>query len=284
MTTDRVGLGWRPELAASILASLDTIDIVEVIADDWFEAAPSRVRALQTLATQVPVALHGIGMGLASCLPVSEARLSAMARLVERVRPAFWSEHLAFVRAGGREIGHLAAPPRTGDTIEGAAENVARARRVVGTAPLLENIATLVRPPGELDEAAFVAGAIETTGTGLLLDLHNLHCNATNFGFDAREFLDRLPIGGLHAIHIAGGRWAVGAGGKARLVDDHLHAVPADVFALLDEVASRAPQPLTVIVERDGQYPPFDVLRAELGAARRALAAGRARRRERSAA
>ena len=28
---DRVGLGWRPELAAGILANLDRIDVIEVI-------------------------------------------------------------------------------------------------------------------------------------------------------------------------------------------------------------------------------------------------------------
>ena len=35
---DRFGLGWRPELAAGILSNLDRIDIVEVIADDYFDA------------------------------------------------------------------------------------------------------------------------------------------------------------------------------------------------------------------------------------------------------
>ena len=62
---DRFGLGWRPELAAGILSNLDRIDIVEVIADDYFDAPKSKRRALKTLATQVPVALHGVTLGLA---------------------------------------------------------------------------------------------------------------------------------------------------------------------------------------------------------------------------
>src|SRR6266404_3177190 len=33
---DRVGLGWRPEIAAGIFANLDHIDVVEIIADDYF--------------------------------------------------------------------------------------------------------------------------------------------------------------------------------------------------------------------------------------------------------
>ena len=45
---DRVGIGWRPELAAGILSNLDRIDVLEVIAADYFESA-ARVRTLKTL-------------------------------------------------------------------------------------------------------------------------------------------------------------------------------------------------------------------------------------------
>jgi uncharacterized protein (UPF0276 family) len=281
---DRVGLGWRPELAAETLAHLDEIDVVEVIADDWFDAPPARLRALRTLASQVPVVVHGIGMGLASCSTVEPRRLEAMARVVDAARPHFWSEHLAFVRSGGHEIGHLAAPPRLADTVDGTAANVSRARRVVGSAPLLENIATLIEPPGDRTEAHWIAGTLTATGAPLLLDLHNLHANATNFGFDARAAFDRIPTERVHAVHLAGGRWIDAGNGTRRVLDDHLHPVPAPVYALLEYVAARAPQPLTVVLERDGHYPAFDVLRGELRAARRALAAGRARLSTRSVA
>src|SRR5687767_13620472 len=145
---DRFGLGWRPELAAAILSHRNRIDVVEVIADDHFHAGRRDRRALRTLAAQIPVSLHGVGLGLASAAPAEPRRLEALARLVGDVQPEFWSEHLAFVRAGGIEIGHLAAPPRSPATLEGLAANVARARAVVGATPRLENVATLVEPPG----------------------------------------------------------------------------------------------------------------------------------------
>ena len=276
---DRVGIGWRPELAAGILANVDRIDLVEVIADDWFAAGRRQLRALRTLGAQLPVVLHGVGLGLASSEPVDARRLAAMARVVEAVRPEFWSEHLAFVRAGGHEIGHLAAPPRTSATIEGAAANVDRARRIVGSAPLLENIATLIDPPGsDRDEAAFVVGIAEAADAELLLDLHNLHANATNFAFDPLAFLDALPTHRIRAVHLAGGRWVSASSGERRLLDDHLQEVPETVFTLLEELGARSPRPLTVVVERDGNYPAIATLLEELDRARRALVRGRARR------
>jgi uncharacterized protein (UPF0276 family) len=143
-----------------------------------------------------------------------------------------------------------------------------------------ENVATLVRPPGsDLDEGAWLAAVLDATGAALLLDLHNLHANAVNGGFRPEAVLDRLPIDRVRAIHLAGGRPIQG-----RVLDDHLHDVPPVVFDLLAEVGARGPGPLTVVLERDGRYPPTDRLLADLDRARAALARGRARRAREAAA
>jgi len=274
---DRFGIGWRPELAAGILCNLDRIDLVEVIADDFFDAPRNKRRALATLAAQTPVVLHGVTLGMASTSPVEIKRLQKTARLFEEVHPDYWSEHLAFVRAGGVEIGHLTAPPRTASTVESAAANIERARKVVGVAPLVENIATLIDPPAsEQSESEWVGSILRSSGCSLLLDLHNLHANATNFGFDPRKFIDEIPPGRIASIHLAGGKW-VGARGERRILDDHLHDVPDPVYELLAYVGSRVSSELTVILERDGAYPPMHCLLDELDRARRALAEGRSR-------
>jgi len=274
---DRVGIGWRPELAAGILAHLDAIEVVEVMAEDFMPAVPRRLRALETLRAQVPVIVHGVSLGLASASPVDDARLAQLARVVDVAAPLFWSEHLAFVRSEGVEIGHLAAPPRTAATVAGAVANLERATRLMGARPLVENIATLVEPPGPLDEPSWIAAILDGSGADLLLDLHNLYANAVNFGSDPRALLARLAPSRIAAIHLAGGKLIAGPGGRRRVLDDHLHEVPAMVYDLLAEVAALAPHPLTVILERDGNYPAFPILLAELERARAALASGRAR-------
>lgn len=283
-TKDRFGLGWRRELALDIFANLDRIDVVEVIADDYFAASSRERRSLNTLAAQTPVVLHGVSLGMASSVPVECKRLEQMARLCGEIQPDFWSEHLAFVRGGGIEIGHLTAPPRTAATIEGAAANLYRARQVVGTAPLVENIATLIDPPGsDRDEFSWIASILAASDGKLLLDLHNLYANATNFGYDPFRFIAALPPERIAAVHLAGGKW-VNALGEKRLLDDHLHDVPPPVYDLLAAVGAHVPHSLTVILERDGEYPPMESLLAQLDQARAALAAGRARGRQLEAA
>lgn len=276
--TDRVGLGWRPELAAGILSNLDRIQVIEAIADDYFDS-PARVRALKTLAAQSCVVLHGIALGMASTSPVDRKRLGKMARLVEQIRPESWSEHLAFVRAGEIEIGHLAAPPRTQSTVDATAENLEVARKMVGSLPLVENIATLIDPPvSDLAEPEWLTETVQASGAGLLLDLHNLYANSLNFGIDTRDFLARLPLDRVHTVHISGGKF-IGDAADRRLLDDHLHDPPDPIYDLLADLAGKCPNPLTVILERDGSYPPMDHLLAQLDRARRAVAEGRARER-----
>jgi uncharacterized protein len=274
---DRFGLSWRPELAAGILSNLDRIDIVDVIADDYFNAPKAKRRALKTLAIQVPVALHGVTLGLASSAAVETRRLEQMARLVDEIQPEFWSEHLAFVRGGGVEIGHLAAPPRTKATVDGAARNLTTAKRIVGAFPLVENIATLIDPPGSaLSEADWTCDVLGAAHCALLLDLHNLYANSINFGFDPYDFIARIPQEKICVIHLAGGRWIKAkTTDERRLLDDHLHDVPEAVYDLLEYISARRSLPLTVILERDGRYPPIEALLNQLDRARDALRRGR---------
>ena len=278
---DRVGIGWRPQLAGSIFAHRDEIDVVEVIADNHLAVGRRGLSALRRLCDVVPTILHGVGLGLASASAVDRRRLDAVARLVDLVRPESWSEHLAFVRAGGIELGHLAAPPRTEQTIAQVQHSIDVVSRIVGAMPAMENAATLVEPPcSTMDEPSWLSGIIAGAGVSFLLDLHNLYANALNAGADPATWLDRLPLERVCMVHLAGGRWLdePGSNGvRQRMLDDHRHATPPEVFDLLERVAARTRQPLTVMLERDGDYPPFDELLAELRTARAALARGRAR-------
>jgi uncharacterized protein (UPF0276 family) len=263
-------------MAVDIHIHLQDIDCLEVLADREFRASRQRIAALRALARQVPLSLHSVALGLASSEPVDEQRLKRVAELASRIEPDHWSEHLAFVRAGGFEIGHLAAAPYGPKTLASTIRNVERARRVVGSLPHLENIATSIPPPGSVwSEEHFVGQVLRSTRAPMLLDLHNLYANAWNFGRGPVELLRAMPLEQVRTVHISGGCVVQDTEGVARLVDDHLHNPPAVVFDLLQVLAANATDALTVILERDGQYPDFSVVLGHLTLARAALARGR---------
>jgi uncharacterized protein (UPF0276 family) len=156
---------------------------------------------------------------------------------------------------------------------------LSRAAALASSRPILENIATLIEPPGStLSESAWIGGILASSDCDLLLDLHNVYANGLNHGYDPKAFLRQIPAARFKAIHIAGGKFISAPDGRQRLLDDHLHDVPDPVFELLEEAAALSPNSLTVILERDGAYPSMDCLLAQMELARHALARGRARR------
>jgi uncharacterized protein (UPF0276 family) len=142
-------------------------------------------------------------------------------------------------------------------SIEGPV-GVSNARAGLLAARRSSKTSTLVAPPASaLDEAEWTRRIVCEVGAGLLLDLHNLYANAVNFGDDPHTLLRRFPLKQVAAVHLGGGHWIDGPDGARRLLDDHLRDVPSAVFDLLRELGRVAPQPLTVILERDGRFPPI---------------------------
>jgi uncharacterized protein (UPF0276 family) len=227
---------------------------------------------LTLLRDAVPVLLHGIGLSLGSAEGLDAERVEHAAAVARAVRPPWFSEHIAFTRAGGVEIGHLAPLPFTREAVETVAANVATLRRALpeDLPVLLENIAyTFTLPGSEMDEATFVRQVLEATGAGLLLDLENVHANAANHGYDPIEYLESLPLERVVEVHLAGGVWSGG-----EYADTHTRPVPEESWALLEWLAPRA-DVKAVIIERDDDLPPFGELLAEARRAREILDAAR---------
>ncbi len=274
---DRFGIGWRPEYAASILMNADEIDIVEVISEN-FVNDKDRILSLKTLSAQIPITVHSVSLGLASSIPVKVQNLENMARLFDVITPDAWSEHFAFVRAGGYEIGHLAAPPRNEDTIQGTIKNICLATDIIGMQPYLENIATLVSPPCSIySEYQWINKIVSASSAGILLDLHNLLANSYNFGFCPKDFIAKLELSKVHQVHLSGGKYIPNPlrPDRMHLLDDHLHDVPKSCYELLTFLSEHCPNNLTVIIERDGHFPAYEHMLLELRKAKQAVQNGR---------
>src|SRR5262249_8350808 len=204
------------------------LGFVEVLAEDldpWGELPAPVLRLRERGVAVVP---HGVSLSLGGAEPPDPRRLEALGRLATRLGAPLVSGHLAFVRAGGAESGHLLPLPRTREALEVVVENVKRAKETLTVPLALENIACLFEWPGaEMDEAAFLAEVLERADVGLLLDVENVYANARNHGYDPLTFFDRLPLERIAYVHIAGGVERAGL-----YHDTHGHAVPPAVLGL----------------------------------------------------
>ena len=260
-----LGIGWRPELALAIARRRD-LGFVEIVAEDFAELSTMPVPVEQLRDRGVAVIPHGVSLSLGGAEPLDPGRLHALANLAKRFDAPLVSEHIAFVRAGGIETGHLLPLPRTWEAVDLLVEHVREAQAALPVPLALENIAHLFEwPNAELDEACFLTEILERTNALLLLDIENVYANARNHGYDAAAFLDRLPLERLAYVHIAGGIEREGL-----YHDTHAHAVPGAVLDLLSELCRRTTVP-GVMLERDDRFASDTELNAELDAIAAAL-------------
>ena len=255
MRRRRLGIGWRQPLADWLASAPEGVDCLEVTAEHFYDGGAATLR---DLAARYPLSVHGLGLSLGTPGPLDGADLDRFAAVVEAGDARWVSEHVAFTRAGGIDLGHLNPVPLTRESLRVLGRHVLEVQRLCGRRLLLENIATDLPPPGDLDEPAFLNALCRETGAGLLLDVTNLHVNARNHGYPAHAWLDRLDTSLVVQAHVVGYTERDGY-----LRDEHAAEVQPELYDLLDRVAGFASLE-AVIIERDRDFPPPAALATEV--------------------
>ncbi len=256
-----VGIGWRREIDLTV-ERLPGVDFVDAVAEDLHpDALPASLETLR--ARGVPVVPHAVSLSLGGAEPLRHDRVEHLAAVADALGAPVASDHVAFVRAGGLESGHLLPVPRTREALGVLVDNVRATQATLGVPLALENIAPLLAwPDAEMSEGAFLAELCARTGAWLLLDVANLHASAVNLGQHPEQVLDELPLERVVYVHAAGGVERDGV-----YHDTHAHALTQPVLDLLEALCARH-RPPAVLLERDDRYPPDDELAAELAALR----------------
>jgi uncharacterized protein len=267
-----LGIGWRPEIALFIERRED-LGWVEIVAENVSPpyAIPVAVRRLRERGLQVVP--HGISLSLGTAEPLDRSRVRALAALARELESPLISEHIAFVRSGGMEAGHLLPVPRTREQLAALVRNIRDAQAMLDVPLAVENISALLEWPGaEMDESTFLAEIVDQTGVLLLLDLANVHANARNLGSGGATLIDTLPLEQVAYVHVAGGEEREGI-----YHDTHASRTPPEVIAMVDALSAAHDVP-GFMLERDGAFPPDAELHSELDAIAVAISNGRRQR------
>ena len=265
----RLGVGIMANLAiASFTGTPGAVDYLAVTPDMfWVDRGPDvgggkgRFADIPTCvaildAAGLPMVSHHIGLSIASAVPTDPGYVDQMAVWRERWGAHWLSEHLAFVAIAeghaATTAGLALTAPFDRDVLHLA---VARARQVIERtqAPfLLENSPYYVTfDDSDLREADFLNQFCADSGSGLLLDLHNLYCNVVNYGLSGHRFLDELDLATVVEVHIANGSELGGM-----YADSHSGAPPEPVWDLLDDLVGRAPNLRGITFEFHDSYLP----------------------------
>ena len=262
-----VGVGLRPAHYAAVLESRPDVDWFEVHPENFMADGGPSLAMLEKVRTTHPLSFHSVGLSPGSHRPPDPAHLRRFRRLIERFRPALVSDHLAWSSDGNVYFPDLLPVPYTNDALDRVAANVGRIQDALGRPILIENPSLYLRPAhSEMDEPDFLAALANRSGCGVLLDVNNVYVSAMNLGFDADAYIERLPIGIVGEIHLAGHKTETGPHGTVR-IDDHGSAVADPVWQLYERAIRRFGV-VPTLIEWDTDVPALDVLFAEAAKAK----------------
>jgi uncharacterized protein len=260
--TPTAGLGFKPEYFEEALARRVAGQWYEVHAENYMVDGGPRLAMLDALRDTFPVAVHGVGLSLASDAEPDRHHLVRLREVVHRAEPFIVSEHLAWSSFAGAAVPDLLPFPRTRAALDRIARNIDITQTFLRRRILIENPSLYLQLSGhELSESDFLAELVRRTGCGLLVDVNNAHVSSRNLGFDARAYLADLPAAAIGEIHLAG-HIVDGPHAGALLIDTHSAPVAEEVWNLYQALLDRiGPRP--TLIERDDNLPAFAQLQTE---------------------
>jgi uncharacterized protein (UPF0276 family) len=258
-----VGLAFRAPVRSDIFINKRSIDFLEITSDHYLDASGQKIDELQMLSENFTLIPHSLDLSLGSADGVDDIYLDKLARLVDRVQPPWFSDHICFTKANGIKIGHLAPVPYTNEALDVFARNIGKVKRSIPVPPILENITyDLTFPSSQMTEPAFVGRLLEENDCGMLLDATNLYINSQNNSYDWREYLGHLPLERVVQIHFVGSSRHGG-----RLIDAHADRTEDEIWNVFEEICVRC-DINGAVLERDENFPEFSELMRELDTAR----------------
>ncbi|HWI25121.1 MAG TPA: DUF692 domain-containing protein [Lysobacter sp.] len=253
------GLGLRRALLGALQdAPAGAFDFLECAPDNWIGVGGKLGAAFEALAARHPISCHGLSLSLGGTAPLDEPFLVRVRRFLDQHKVALYSEHLSYCSDDG-QLYDLLPLPFTDEAVHHVAARIRRVQDLLGRRIAVENISYYAAPYQALREIDFVNAVLAEADCGLLLDVNNVYVNSINHGYDPHAYIAAMPTARIASYHVAG-HYDETADLK---IDTHGAAVKDGVWDLLRE-AYRRHGVRPTLLERDFNFPPLDVLSAEV--------------------
>jgi hypothetical protein len=278
-----VGLGLRWEFLEPLIETLPPLDLLEISPENYIQRGGYHAEALAYLGARYPLLTHGLTLSLGGVDPLDASYLAELRAFIQTVKSPWHSDHLCFGSSQGRVLHDLLPIAFTEAVVARVIDRVRAAEDALGVPVAVENISYYLEPgKSQMTEAEFIARVCDGADCGLMLDVNNAFVNATNFGFDVDEWMRTVPLDRVVQMHIAGHDWFTEEGAPissrpsgakpagAVIVDTHGSDVSDPVLELFGRIVAQT-GPVPVILERDQDIPPLEVLLEEVAKVARVM-------------
>lgn len=252
--------------ADEVDAQRGLVDWFEIISENFINNDGFAAWMLARLSERYPIVMHGVSLSIGSSDPLDYDYLRALEELIDRVQPAWVSDHLCWTGVAGINTHDLLPLPYTEESLAHVVQRVSEVQDFLQRPLVLENPSSYLQfAHSEMTESEFITELVARTGCGLLLDVNNVFVSAFNHGFDAQDYIRSLPHNQIVQMHLAGPTHC-----GSHIIDTHNTPVPKQVWALY-QLAQQLVPGCPTLLEWDADIPSFPDLAAELSKARQAL-------------
>lgn len=273
-----VGIGLRVPHYRHILSERPQVDFFEIISENFMVQGGKPLYHLERVLESYTVVQHGVSLAIGGPSAPDRDYLKALARVLERVRSPWLSDHFCWGGVPGANLHDLLPLPFSRAALQRVVERARQVQDFLGVRLALENTSSYVTfTSSTMPEWEFISEVAERADIGLLFDVNNVFVSAYNHGFDPYEFVRNVPHDRIVQIHLAGhtnlGKY---------IIDTHSGPVIDPVWDLYRETIELTGA-VSTLIEWDDEIPEFEQVAAEADKARRWREVALARRAERLA-
>lgn len=256
----KIGLGFRREIAKSFLDQ-DVInpDFIEVAPENWIGLGGYWGDVFRKVTDMYPLILHGLSLSIGSPEEVDWSFLKKVKRFIKDFNVDIYSDHLTFAKIDNAHLYDLLPIPFREDSIKHVVKRIKEVQDFLERPLTIENASYYTPVAAEMTEQQFISSIVEESGCKLLLDVNNVYVNAFNHNYDAKEFIDNMPLEKVMYIHMAG-HYKIQ---PDLIIDTHSEAIIDPVFELFDYTIEKM-TPVPVLLERDFDFPEMEELKNEM--------------------
>ena len=258
------GLGLRKEHYETVLAERPKVDWFEIISENYMVEGGKPLDYLGRIREHYPMVMHGVSMSIGSTEPLDFGYLKRLKALIQRVEPAWFSDHLCWTGVHGVNLHDLMPLPYTEEAVQHVADRIKQVQDYMGRQMLLENVSSYVSySDSQMSEWEFLRAVSERADCLILLDINNIYVSAFNHNFDPYTYLTAMPTERVYQFHLAGHTQE-----NNLIIDTHDHPIADPVFELYAAAVQHFGR-VSTMIERDDHIPPLPELLNELEQVRR---------------
>jgi uncharacterized protein len=258
------GLGLRTDHYQDVLEQKPKeIDWFEIISENYMIDGGKPLYFLDKIRQDYPMVMHGVSMSVGSTDPLNYDYLKQLKKLVERIEPMWFSDHLCWTGVDHKNMHDLLPMPYTEASIRHFADRISQVQDFMGRQMLIENLSSYITYTSDsMTEWEFLTAVAEKADCYILLDVNNIYVSSYNHHFDAMDYIQGVPKERVWQHHLAGHQ---NTGNL--IIDTHDEPVIDPVWELYEKTAQLL-GPVSTMIERDANIPPLAEVIEELNQAR----------------